>query len=156
MRDIASTHYDLVTPYGAEKVASGKAHYRTAPCHCLNQCWQIIMWFCGIQSARESVPETLGWLLHSAEEDNLSPFDSKNASLCQSIKINNSRRVYRQSQVRKVFNLLLVSSVGLSADIQSAGDSVRETLGPTSAFGRGRQSVSFHFENRLTVPKHQN
>ena len=44
----------------------------------------------GIQSAGDSVPETL-WvrILHSAEKNNLSPFDSKIACLCQSIEINN-------------------------------------------------------------------
>ena len=43
-----------------------------------------------IQSAGDSVSET-PWvrILHSAEEDNLSPFDSKIACLCQSIEINN-------------------------------------------------------------------
>ena len=46
----------------------------------------------GIQSAGE--------LVHSAEEDNLSPLHSKIACLCQSIEINN-KHVYRQSQVRK-------------------------------------------------------
>ena len=40
-------------------------------------------------------------ILHSAEEDNLSPFDSNIACLCQSIEINNNKYVYRQSQVRK-------------------------------------------------------
>ena len=40
-------------------------------------------------------------ILHSAEEDNLSPFDSNFACLCQSIEINNNKYVYRQSQVRK-------------------------------------------------------
>ena len=39
-------------------------------------------------------------ILHSAEEHNLSPFDSNIACLCQSIEINN-KYVYRQSQVRK-------------------------------------------------------
>ena len=55
----------------------------------------------GIQSAGDSVPDTF-WvrILHSAEEDNLSPFDLKIACLCQSIKINNNKHVYRQSQVR--------------------------------------------------------
>ena len=38
-------------------------------------------------------------ILLSAEEDNLSPFDSKIACLCQSIEINNNKYVYRQSQV---------------------------------------------------------
>ena len=55
----------------------------------------------GIQSAEDWVSETL-WvrILHSAEEDNLSPFDSKIACLCQSIEINNGKYIYRQSQVR--------------------------------------------------------
>ena len=85
-------------------------------------------------------------ILHSAEEHNLSPFDLNMACLCQSIEINNNKYVYRQSQVRKstesgvkwaecsliigtgcrvqVFSLILDSSVGLSASIQSAGDLV--------------------------------
>ena len=44
----------------------------------------------GIQSAGDLVQETL-WvqILHSAEEDNLSPFDLKIACLCQCIEINN-------------------------------------------------------------------
>ena len=44
----------------------------------------------GIQPAGDWVSEIL-WvrILHSAEEDNLSPFDSKIACLCQSIEINN-------------------------------------------------------------------
>ena len=46
----------------------------------------------GIQSAEDWVSETL-WvrILHSAEEDNVSPFDSKIACLCQSIEINNNK-----------------------------------------------------------------
>ena len=40
-------------------------------------------------------------ILPSAEEDNLSPFDSNIACLCQSIEINNNKHVYRQSQVRR-------------------------------------------------------
>ena len=81
---------------------------------------------------------------HVCEEDNLSPLDSNIACLCQSIEINNNKHVYRQSQVRKpigskvewaecllimgtgcrvqVFSLILDSSVGLSAGIQSAGE----------------------------------
>ena len=39
-------------------------------------------------------------ILHSAEEDNLCPFDSSIACPCQSIEINNNKHVYRQSQVR--------------------------------------------------------
>ena len=56
----------------------------------------------GIQSAGELESETSQLrILHSAEEDNLSPFDSKISCLCQSIKINNNKHVYRQSQLRK-------------------------------------------------------
>ena len=118
-------------------------------------------------------------ILPSAEEDNLSPFDSNIACLCQSIEINNNRYVCRQGQVRKstdsgvkwaecsliigtgcrvqVFSLILDSSVGLSAGIQSAGDLVSETLmGSNPAFSRGRQLVSFRFEYRLPVPEHRN
>ena len=89
---------------------------------------------------------TVPWvrILHSAEEDNLSPFDSNIACLCQGIEINNNKHVYRQSQVRtptgsevewaeclliigtgcrvQVFSLILDRSVGLSAGIQSAGE----------------------------------
>ena len=45
----------------------------------------------GIQSAGDSVPETLGRILHSAEAGNLSPFDSKIACLCQRFEINNNK-----------------------------------------------------------------
>ena len=118
-------------------------------------------------------------ILPSAEEDNLSPFDSNIACLCQSIEINNNKYVYRKSQVRmpngcgvewaecsliigtgrrvQVFSLILDSSVGLSMGIQSAGDLVSETLmGSNPAFSRGRQLVSFRFEYRLPVPEHRN
>ena len=117
-------------------------------------------------------------ILHSAEEDNLSPFDLNIACLYQSIEINNNKHVYRQSQVRKptgsevkwaecsliigtgcwvqVFSLIPDSSVGLSAGIQSAGDLVSETPGSNPAFSRGRQLVSFRFEYRLPVPEHRN
>ena len=55
------------------------------------------------------------------------------------------------------FCLILVSSAGLSAGIQSAGDLVSETLmGSNPAFNRGRQLVSFRFEYRLPVPEHRN
>ena len=79
----------------------------------------------------------------SAEEDNLSPFDSKIACLCT--EIDNNIDVYRQSQLWKptgsgfewaecsliigtgywvqIFSLILDSSDGLSASIQSVGDS---------------------------------
>ena len=57
----------------------------------------------------------------------------------------------------KVLSLILDSSVGLSAGIQSAGDLVSETLmGSNPALSRGRQLVSFRFEYRLPVPEHRN
>ena len=46
-----------------------------------------------IQSAGDSVPETQVRILHSTEEDKLTPFVSKLACLCQSIEINNSKHV---------------------------------------------------------------
>ena len=55
----------------------------------------------GIQSARDLVPKILVRILHSAEEDNLSPSDSKMTCLCQSIEINNNKHVYHQSKVLK-------------------------------------------------------
>ena len=116
--------------------------------------------------------------LHSAEEQNLSPFDLNIACLCQSIEINNNKYVYRQNQVGtstdigvkcaecsliigtgcrvQVFSLILDSSVGLSASIQSAGDLVSGTPGSNPAFCRGTQLVSFRFEYRLPVPEHRN
>ena len=98
----------------------------------------VALWV-GVQSAGELVCETSQLrILHSSEEDNLSPFDC----LCQSIEINN-KHVYRQSQVQKpigievkwaecslitgmgcwiqVFSLILDSSVALWVGIQSAG-----------------------------------
>ena len=102
----------------------------------------------------------------------------KIACLCHSIKINNNKHVYRQSRVQKttgsavewaecsliigtgywvqVFSFIFDSSVGLSVSKQSAGDSVPETLGSNPVYSRGRQLVSFRFENRLPVPEHQN
>ena len=55
----------------------------------------------------------------------------------------------------QVLSLILDSSVSLSVGIQSACDLVSETLGSNPAFNRGRQLVSFRFENRLTVPEHR-
>ena len=117
-------------------------------------------------------------IMHSAEEHNLPSFDLNIACLCQSIEINNNYYVYRQSQVRKstdsgvkwaecsliigtgcwvqIFSLILDSSVGLSASIQSAGDLVSGAPGSNSAFNRGTQLVSFRFEYRLPVPEHRN
>ena len=116
-------------------------------------------------------------ILHSAEEHNLSPFDLNIACLCQSIEINN-KYVYRQRQVRKstgsgvkwaecsliigtgcrvqVFSLILDSSVGLSASIQSDGDLVSGAPGSNPAFSRKTQLISFRFEYRLPVPEHRN
>ena len=117
-------------------------------------------------------------IMYSAEEHNLSPFDLNIACLCKSIDINNNKYVYRQSQVRKsieswtkwaecsliigtgcqvqVFSLILDSSVGLLASIQSAGDLVFGIPGSNPALSRGKQLVSFQFEYRLPVPEHRN
>ena len=54
------------------------------------------------------------------------------------------------------FSLILDSSVGLSAGIQSAGDLVSGIPGSNPAFSRGTQLVSFRFEYRLPVPEHRN
>ena len=51
----------------------------------------------GIQSAGDSVPVTLVRILHSAEDNNLSPFDSKIACLCHSTEINNNKNMYFQN-----------------------------------------------------------
>ena len=56
----------------------------------------------------------------------------------------------------QVFSLILDSSVGLSASIQSAGDLVSGVPGSNPAFSRGTQLVSFRFEYRLPVPEHRN
>ena len=56
----------------------------------------------------------------------------------------------------QVFSLILDSSVGLSASIQSAGDLGSGTPGSNPAFSRGTQLVSFRFEYRLPVPEHRN
>ena len=60
----------------------------------------------GIQSAGDSVPETLVRILHSAEEDNLSPFDAKFACLCQSIEINNNKHGDTLSVSKMCFTIL--------------------------------------------------
>ena len=57
----------------------------------------------GIQSARDSVPETLVRILYSAEKDNLSPFDSKIACLCQSIEINN-KIIYNKNDTNNILS----------------------------------------------------
>ena len=116
-------------------------------------------------------------ILLSAEEDNLSPFDSNIACLCQSIEINNNKHVcmcvcvypcmyvcmyvcmladHRDGLSSSSFCLIFDSSVGLSASIQSAGDLVSGTPGSNPALSRGRQLVSFRFEYRLPVPEHRN
>ena len=104
----------------------------------------------GIQSAGNLIYQTSKVrILHAAEEDNLSPFDSKIAWLYQSIKHNNNRHVYCQSQVRKPtgsevmwakcsliigtwaiefkFCLILDSSVSLWVGIRSAGSQTSKT-----------------------------
>ena len=118
-------------------------------------------------------------ILHSSEENNLSPFDSNITCLSQSIQINNNKHVYRQSQVRKPTGsevewaecLLIIgtgcwvqvfawSSIAQSVCQQPlsllANRCLRPPLVSNPAFSRGRQLVSFRFENRLPVPEHRN
>ena len=104
-------------------------------------------------------------ILHSAEEDNLSPFDLNIACLCQSqvrkpigsgVEWAECSLIIGTGCRGQVFSLILDSSVGLSVRIQSAGDLVSETLGSNPAFSRGRQLVSFRFEYRLPVPEYWN
>ena len=68
----------------------------------------------GIQSAGDWVSETL-WvrILHSAEEDNLSPFDSKIDCLCQSIEINNNNNHVFDSIVNDLSKRLILWNWGL-------------------------------------------
>ena len=130
-----------------------------------------------IQSAGDLAHGARVQILHSAEEHNLSPFDKNIACLCQSIEINNNKYVYRQSQVRKstdsgvkwaecsliigtgcrihILSLILDSSVGLAASIQSAGNLVSGAPGSNPAFSRGTKLVSFRFEYCLPVPEHR-
>ena len=46
---------------------------------------------------------------------------------------------YREMLLNSSFSLILYSSVGMSAGIRSAGDSVPETLGSNPAFSSGRR-----------------
>ena len=54
----------------------------------------------GLVISSQTLPDM--WLIIHAGIDNLSPFDSNIACLCQSIEINNNKHVYHQSQVRKL------------------------------------------------------
>ena len=56
----------------------------------------------GIQSAGDSVPETLVPILQSTEEDNLSPFDCKIACLCHSIEINDIKCRLKDNEINVV------------------------------------------------------
>ena len=56
---------------------------------------------CDETECQNSIPKSLVQILHSAEDDNLSPFEFRIACLCQSIEINNNKYAYRQSQARK-------------------------------------------------------
>ena len=118
-------------------------------------------------------------ILHSAEEDNLSPFDSNIACLCQSIEINNNKHVYRQSQVRKPTGsmvewaecLLIIetgcrvqvlawSSIAQSVCQQAFSLLVNRCLRPWVRILHSAEEdnliVSFRFEYRLPVPEHRN
>ena len=93
-------------------------------------------------------------ILHSAEEHNLSPFESKLTTT--NMYIARARCENQLGSTGLNFSLILDSSVGLSASIQSAGDLVFGTPGSNPAFSRVTQLVSFRFEYRLPVPEHRN
>ena len=105
----------------------------------------------GIQSAEDWVSET-PWvrILHSAEEDNLFPFDSKIACLCQRIEINNNKYVCMYVCMYACMHACMYVC------IQSAGELVSGVPGSNPAFSRGTPLVSFRFEYRLPVPEHRN
>ena len=131
-----------------------------------------------IQSAGDLMSGTLGSNPAFCRGTQLVSFRFEYRLPAPEYEINNNKYVYRLSQVRKstdsgvkwaecsliigtgcrvqVFSLILDSSVGLSASIQSAGDLVFETPGSNPAFCRGTQLVSFRFEYRLPVPEHRN
>ena len=135
-------------------------------------------WSVGIQSAGDLVSETLGSNPAFSRGRQLVSFRFESRLLCPSIDIDNNKHVYRQSQVQKptgngvewaeysliigtgcrvsVFSLIIDSSMGLSAVIQSAGDLVSKTLGSNPAFSRGKHLVSFRFQYRFPVLEHRN
>ena len=61
-----------------------------------------------------------------------------NMNLTQTPKIIAILLVIGTGYLVQVLSLIIDSSVGLSAGIQSAGDSVPETLGSNPAFSKGR------------------
>ena len=115
-------------------------------------------------------------ILPSAEEDNLSPFDSNIAYLCQSIEINNNKHVCMYVCVCACVGacVCMYVCVCLSACMHACIHvcmyvcrfvsrhsvcwriGVWDPLGSNPAFSRGRQLVSFRFEYRLPVPEHRN
>ena len=113
-----------------------------------------------------------GWISWNCETEAFNDICVCTFSLCQIMIINNNKPIYRQSQVLKPnnnrvqwaecslfigaghwvhdFNLIIDSLVGLSVgsllEIRFQRPWVR------IAFSRGRQFVSFRFENRLPGP----
>ena len=67
------------------------SHYSTHECHGASNPRQRAFSLLAIWCQRPWV-----WILHSAEEDNLSPFDSNIACMCQSIEINNNKHILLQ------------------------------------------------------------
>ena len=65
-----------ITGMGNHGVVGGISELRRSSCSSL--AWSLIIGLsAGNQPAGDSVPETLVQILHSAEEDNLFPIDSK-------------------------------------------------------------------------------
>ena len=142
------------------------------------ECPLIIETGCWVQfllAAGDSVPKILVQILHSAEVDYSSPFDLKIACLCQSIEINNNKHVYRQSQLRKPngsgvewAECSLIIGTGCWVQVFLAWSSIAQSIcqrafslleiqfhRPCSnpALSRGRQLVSYRFDNCLPVPE---
>ena len=136
-----------------------------------NKTLSLVVWACR-KSCKSKSTQNINTIIHRSTY-------MEHMATCQSIEINKNKHVYHQSQVRmpngcgvewaecsliigtgcrvQVFKLILDSSVGLSAGIQSSGDLVSETLmGSNPAFRRGKQLVSVRFEYRLPVPEHHN
>ena len=68
----------------------------------ITRCWDTLTTKTGTSLFHTINTMAADELEMQGKEDNLSPFDSKIASLCQGSKINNNKCVYLQSQTRKL------------------------------------------------------
>ena len=118
----------------------------------------------GIQSAEDWVSETPGFESYSQQRMTTCFLSIRKSLACARASKLTTTNMYIYTYIYvyiyifmfQVLSLILDSSVGLSASIQSAGDLVSGTPGSNPAFRRGTQLVSFRFEYRLPVPEHRN